>query len=99
MALGRMAGRGAGKSRFLRAGYLGVQTAVRSLGRVIRLFFLQITGLVFCLFAVEFALRIPGTYRDQLAGRHGPQQLYLLAIFTVTFAWFGVTSFWRTRKR
>jgi hypothetical protein len=98
MALGRIAGRGAGKSRFLRAVYRGVRTAFCSLGRVIHLFFLQLTGLVFCLFAVEFAVRIPSAYRDQLAGRHGPRQLYLLAIFAVTFAWFGVTSFWRARK-
>jgi hypothetical protein len=88
-----------GKNRFLRAGYLGIRTACHSLARVIRLCFLQITGLVFCLFAVEFALRLPGTYREQLAGRHGPRELYLLALFTVAFAWFGVTSFWRARKR
>jgi hypothetical protein len=99
VALGRFAAREAGKSRLFRAAYMGVRTALHSLGRVIHQAFLQLTGLVFCLFAVEFALRIPGTYCDQLAGRHGPYQLYLLAFFTVIFAWFGITSFWRTRKR
>jgi hypothetical protein len=98
-ALGRMALRGARNRRFWRAGYGAARATAISVGRVFRRLFLQIAGLLFCLFAAEFALRLPRAYRDQLTGRLGWQHLSMLAIFTVVFAWFGATSFWRTRKR
>jgi hypothetical protein len=98
-AVGRIAVRGASHSRLLRAGYTAVQTTARSVGRILHLIFLQIAGLFFCLFALGFASRIPRTYHDQVAGRHGPERVYLLVIFTVVFGWFGVSSFWRARKK
>jgi len=98
-AVGRIAYRQAGKSRLLRAGYAAVQTTARSLLRVLHLLFLQVTGLFFCLFALGFASRIPRTYRDYLANKHGLEQTYLLSILALLFAWFGVTSFWRSRAR
>lgn len=93
-----MAGRGASKSRIFRGIYSGVSTAWRSISRVLHLLFLQIVGLVFCLFAVSMAVRIPRAYRERLAGS-GTQEFYLLSILSVVFLWFGLTSFWRARRR
>ncbi len=98
-ALGRIAVRGASQSRLLRAGYAAVQATFQSLWRVVHVLWLQIVGVFFCLFALGFALRIPPTYRDQLAGKHGPGRVYLLGVLTVLFAWFGLSSFWRARKK
>ncbi len=98
-ALGRIAVRGASQNRLLRAGYSAVEGTVRSFARVAHVLWLQIVGVFFCLFALGFALRIPPTYHDQLAGKHGPGRVYVLAVLTVLFAWFGVSSFWRAKKK
>jgi hypothetical protein len=98
-AVGRVAFRLAGKNRFLRAGYTAAQTTFRSMGRVLHLLFLQITGLFFCLFALGFAARIPRSYHEYLTQGHGLQRTGLLAALTLLFAWFGITSFWRSRVR
>jgi hypothetical protein len=97
-ALGRIAGRGASKSRIFRGIYSGVSTAWRSISRVLHLLFLQIVGLVFCLFGVAMAVRIPRAYRERLTG-NGAQEYYLLCFLSVLFMWFGLTSFWRARRR
>jgi hypothetical protein len=98
-AVGRVAFRQAGKNRLLRAGYSAAQATARSLLRVLHLLFLQVTGLFFCVFALGFASRIPRTYSDYLANKHGLEQTYLLSILALVFAWYGVTSFWRSRVK
>ena len=98
-AVGRVAFRQAGNSRFLRAGYTAAQTTLRSIRRILHLLFLQITGLFFCLFALGFASRIPRTYHEYLTGGHGLQRTGVLVALSLVFAWFGATSFWRSRAK
>lgn len=94
-----MAMRQAGSSRLLRAGYAGISTTLRSFARVAHLLWLQVTGLFFCAFALIFALRLPKAYASHTAGTSPRYQFVLLACMTLMFAWFGVSSFWRARKR
>jgi hypothetical protein len=94
-----MAMRQAGGSRLLRAGYAGISTTLRSFARVAHLLWLQITGVFFCFFALIFAVRLPKAYASHTAGTSPRYHLVLLASLTVMFAWFGVSSFWRARKK
>ncbi len=98
-ALGRIAVRGASNNRVLRAGHSAVQTTFHSIRRVVHILWLQMVGVLFCLFAVVFAARLPSVYQDHVAGKHGPGRVYLLVAMALMFAWFGVSSFWRARKR
>jgi len=98
-AVGRIAAREARKSRVVQAGYAAAETTLRSLGRILHLIFLQIVGLFFCLFAVGLVARIPRAYHDQLTQNQGPGRTYLLAILSAMFLWFGLTSFWRSRRK
>jgi hypothetical protein len=98
-AIGRIAGRGARNSRVLKSGYAAAGNALRSLKRVLHLLFLQAAGLIFCLFAVAIVAELPRVYREQVAQKHGPGRLYLLAVLAFMFLWFGLTSFWRSRRK
>ncbi len=98
-AAGRIAVRTANNSRWVRAGYQGARTVLQSFGRVLHLLWLQITGVFFVLFALTFASRLPRAYRGYVAGTTPQSHLLLLAGVSVMFAWFGVSSFWRARRR
>jgi uncharacterized membrane protein len=98
-AVGRIAARGARNSRVLRAGYTAAETTVRTFARVLHLLFLQVAGLLFCLFGLGIAARIPRAYQERTASTQGPGQLYLLVVMSALFLWFGVTSFWRSRRK
>jgi len=68
----------------------------RSLRSVVRMLWLEVTGLVFVFFAV-----IGVTYAVREYHKHGVSSARLFAgvCFSVLFAWYGVTSFWRTRRK
>jgi hypothetical protein len=86
-------------SRLLRATYAGIATACRSFLRVAHMLWLEVTGVFFCAFAVMFAARVPRAYADHSSGRSPKFHLVLLVCLTIMFAWFGVSSFWRARKK
>ena len=98
-AIGRIAARGAQNSRVLRAGYTAAENTVRSFGRILHLLFLQAVGLLFCLFALGLIAGMPRIYHEQVTQKHGPGRLYLLAVMSLMFLWFGLTSFWRARRK
>ena len=98
-AVGRVAARGAGRSRMLHALYGAVQNAGRTFVRIGHLLWLQITGLFFLVFALGFIGRMPRAYDNYHSGRESAGHLGLLVVMTVLFAWFGVSSFWRARRR
>jgi len=98
-ALGRMAGRRAGSSRMLRAGSTAVKTTLATWTRVLHLLWLQITGVLFCFFALGFATRLPRVYRECASGKTPNSHLVLLVCFTMLFGWFGVSSLWRASRK
>jgi hypothetical protein len=98
-ALGRLALRRAGNDRVLRAGYSAAKATLRSMNGIARTLWLQITGVFFCLFALTFAFRLPHTYASYTAGKTPAGYLLLLLALTVLFAWFGVSSFWKVKRK
>jgi hypothetical protein len=96
----RVAAQQFGRSRAVTAVFSGVRTTGRSLSRVLHQLWLEVTGFTFLALSVIGALAGLREYAKYQSGRAaGPGRLILAACFTVSFAWFGLSSFWRARKR
>jgi hypothetical protein len=88
------------RSRTGRAVLLGIHATARSFGQVLHQLWLEVTGFTFLAIAVIGAMagiREYGKYQSGHAA--GPGRLLLAVCFTVSFAWFGLSSFWRVKKR
>jgi hypothetical protein len=86
-------------SRTGRALLSAIQATGKSLGRVLHQLWLEVTGFTFLAIAgigVVAGLREYGKYQAHTAG---PGRLLLAVCFTVSFAWFGLSSFWRVKRR
>ena len=77
----------------------GARSALGSTGRVLHLLWLQVAGLFFFVFAFGFAAATVRQYREWSTDHGSGEKLALIAGFTVLFAWFGATSFWRAGKK
>jgi hypothetical protein len=87
------------RSRYWRVAVAGAQALAGSLGRVLHLLWLEIAGLMFLAFAVVGGLAAHRAYQEYAAGKVGSGQLVAALCFSVVFAWFGVSSFWRARRK
>jgi len=76
-----------------------VRTTARSFGRVLHRLWLEVTGFVFLAMAALGGVALAHEYAKYQAGRVGSARVVVAICFTVTFAWFGVTSFWRVKKK
>ena len=88
------------RSRTGQALLAGLRATARSFGRVLHQLWLEVTGFTFLAIAGIGALaglREYGKYQSGHAA--GPGRLVLAVCFTVSFIWFGVSSFWRVKKR
>lgn len=70
-----------------------------AISRVLHLLFLEVTGFVFLCFATIGGFALMREYPGLLAGRVSQGRFGVTLLFTVMFAWFGLTSFWRTRRK
>lgn len=98
-ALLRVAGRQTGKSRLVRACYNAGSATMSSVKRVIHVLWLEVTGLMFLLFALVGAGAAIREYHRHAAGTAGSGNMLLAGFFALMFTYFGVSSFWRSRKR
>jgi hypothetical protein len=89
----------AGRSRTLQAAKQAALTTARAFGRVLHELWLEVTGLIFLIMGLSFAGAAVKEYGKYHAGQAGPKRLVLAICFTLTFAWFGVSSFWRVRRK
>ena len=94
-----MATRQAGRSRIVRAAAQAATASGRAFGRVLHQLWLEIAGVVFLIMALGFAEATVREYGKYHLGQAGLGRVLVAICFTVTFAWFGVSSFWRVRKK
>ncbi|MGA2967381.1 MAG: hypothetical protein ABSD64_14310 [Terriglobales bacterium] len=88
------------RSRMGGAVLAGVRATARSVGRVLHQLWLEVTGFTFLAMAAVGAmagLREYGKYQGGHAA--GPGRLLLAICFTTSFTWFGLSSFWRVKRR
>src|SRR5579871_229486 len=95
----RVAGQQAGRSRTLSAVMSAVKTTARSFLHVAHQLWLEVTGVIFLIMALSFGGATFKEYGKYHAGQVGPGRVAAALCFTLTFAWFGLSSFWRVRRR
>ena len=98
-AVARVAGDQAGRNRTLSAVMSGVRTTGRSFGRAAHQLWLEVTGVIFLIMALSFAGACVKEYGKYHVGETGPGRLAITVLFTLTFAWFGLSSFWKARRK
>ena len=98
-ALLRVAGRKGGENRWVRAFYRAGRVTVSTVGRVLHVLWLEVTGLLFLALAVVGGGAAIRQYHRYQAGASGAGKAALAAAFALVFAYFGVSSFWKSRKR
>jgi hypothetical protein len=96
---GRLATRHAGQNRWLAAGFRGLRVTATSFARVLGILWLEVTGFVFLSLALIGGLAFAREYAKFEAGKTSSGRVILAICFTLTFAWFGVSSFWRARRK
>jgi hypothetical protein len=89
----------AGRSRTLSAVMSAVGTTARAFGHALHQLWLEVTGLIFLVMALSFAGASVREYGKYHAGHVGGGRVALAVLCAVTFAWFGLSSFWRTRRK
>lgn len=94
----RVAGRRTGENRWVRAFYRAGDVTVRHTGRVARVLWLEVTGFLFLCLAVIGAAAGFREYHHYARGEVGPGKMVVAAVFTLMFVYFGVNSFWQSRK-
>jgi len=96
----RVAAQQARRSRTGSAVLKGIGATAASFGRVLRQLWLEVTGFTFLAIAGIGALAGVREYGKYQAGHAaGPGRLILAICFTASFAWFGLSSFWRVKRR
>lgn len=97
--IARVAGRQVGKGRLVGALAQGLRVTAASFGRVLGILWLEVTGFVFLCLSGIGGFALAREYSKYQAGNVGSGRVILALCFTVTFAWFGVSSFWRARRK
>ena len=97
--MARVASQQVNRSRTVRAVKGGILTTARAFGKVLHQLWLEVTGLVFLVMAASGGIALTHEYAKYQAGRAGFGRVLVAICFTVTFAWFGVSSFWRVRQK
>jgi len=78
----------------------GMRATAHSFGRVLHQLWLEVTGFTFLAIAgigAVAGMREYGKYQSGHAS--GPGRLLLAVCFTVSFTWFGLSSFWRIKRK
>ena len=95
----RMTSQSAGRNRFATAAWKGLRVSATAVGRVLGILWLEVTGFVFLALSFIGAIALSREYARYEAGTAGVGKVILAVCFTLLFAWFGVSSFWRARRR
>ncbi len=95
----RIARQHIGRSRTFNAVSGAVRSVVKSTGLVVHLLWLEVTGTLFLAMAGFFAIAGVREYLKYVAGRAAPGRIVVAACFALTFAWFGLSSFWKVRRK
>ena len=87
------------RSPSIRALWNGILAWARHIGNVLHQLWLEVTGFIFFAIAAIGALGIVREYVRYAAGKSSYERMGLAIGFTLLFTWFGVSSFWRLRRK
>jgi hypothetical protein len=95
----QVAGQRAGRSRTMSAVMHAGRVTLRSFGGVAHQLWLEVTGFVFLAMAGIGGIALGREWVKYQAGKVGPGRVAIAVCFCLTFGYFGLSSFWRVRKR
>jgi hypothetical protein len=95
----RIAGQQVKRSRTYGAVIGGVRATLGHFGRVVHQLWLEATGFLFLAFAASGLVALTREYIAYHAHKSTVTRVGVAAGFSVMFAWFGASSFWRARNR
>ena len=97
--LARVAAQHAGRSRTCSAVLQAGRTTALHFGGVLRQLWLEVTGFVFLFLAAIGAGAFVREYGKFQVRQTSLGRVLIAIVFTLTFTWFGLNSFWRVRKK
>ena len=89
----------AGRSRRINAMMSAVGATARFLAHILHLLWLEVTGTVFLAMAFIGGVALIREYGKYTAGHTTAGRVAIAVCFTLTFAWFGLSSFWRVKRK
>jgi hypothetical protein len=95
----RVAGQTAGRNRTLNAVRSAVRTTTRSFSRAANQLWHEVTGTVFLAMAAFGGAALVREYGKYTAGQTTRSRVAIAVCFTAAFAWFGLSSFWKVRRK
>jgi len=95
----KVAGQQAGRSRTLNAIKGAVRATVHSFAHALHQLWLEVTGTLFLAIAAFGAIALVREYMKYEAGRATAGRVAIAVCFTLAFAWFGLSSFWKVRRK
>lgn len=94
------AGRTVRQSRTVTRGlFAGASAFLSRLRHVLGVLFLEVVGLIYLVFGLGIAGLAFAEYRAFRTGEHRPVRFEMAAALAALFFYFGVTSFWRSRRK
>jgi len=75
------------------------RVTLRSFGRVLHQLWLEVTGFVFLVMAGIGGIALSREYAKYQAGQTGPGRVVIAVVFCLTFGYFGLSSFWRVKRK
>jgi hypothetical protein len=95
----RILGQQLKRSRAYGALISGAKTTLSHFGSALHQLWLEVTGFVFLAFAGVGLVFVFREYSAYHAGKGSTGRIAEAAGFGLVFAWFGVSSFWRARRK
>jgi len=97
--IARVAGQQVRKTRTFGAVWRAYRATAGHFSRVLSQLWLEVTGFVFLALAGIGALAFAREYAKYHSGHAASGRVVLAICFTALFGWFGLSSFWRVRKK
>lgn len=95
----RIAGQQVCRTRTFGAVRNAMRTSASHLEAVLGQLWLEVTGFVFLTLAAIGVMAFLREYNKYHAGRVGWGRVIVAVCFTLLFGWFGVSSFWRVKRK
>jgi hypothetical protein len=97
--IARVAARQAGRNRGVNALWQAGRTTATHVSHILGQLWLEVTGFIFLCLSGIGAIAIVREYNRYTAGKATAGRVWVAVIFTLMFGWFGLSSFWRVRKK
>lgn len=99
ITVARVAAQQARRNRTAAAIMNAAGATAKAFGHVLHELWLEVTGTVFIFMAAVGGTALVREWSKYHAGRATSGGVAIAICFTLTFAWFGVSSFWRVRHK